>query len=159
MSKANYRKRNQTAIKRGFKSLQSYAEGMSDIVMRNIARDGLNKLIEMHEISAQYLDHNLYWHLDESNTMGYALAHDGIIVESGFHEGGGSRGAALSMAQDAVRGKKGWVAVVLSDMQQMHYIFSAEEDALREVVTAIRDEFAAGANSVYVTPGAIPKPE
>ena len=91
--------------------------------------------------------------------MGYALAHDGIIVESGFHEGGGSRGEALSMAQDAVRGKKGWVAVVLSDMQMVHYIFNAEEDALREVVVAIRDEFAAGANSVYVTPGAIPKPQ
>lgn len=162
MSRANYRVRNQNAIKRGFNKLLNYEQKMSEAVMRNIVRDGLNKLIDAHEISVQLFGHSHNWHLDETNTLGYALAHDGKIIESGYHDGGGWRGGALGMAQDIVRQQKGWVAVILADMQMGHYHFITiphEEDMIHYAAEAIRDEFFAGLDSVYIIPGSIPKPK
>ena len=161
-SRTNYKARNSTTIKRAFANFKAREEALCEVMMRNAARDGLNKLIEAHELSVQLFGHEHSMHLDETNTLGYALAHDGTIVESGCHEGGGFRGGALGMAQDLVRGKKGWVAVILADMQFGHYHFNEiphEEDMLYWTAEAVRDEFYGGLNSVYVIPGSIPKPK
>lgn len=161
MSKPNYRLRNRNAIKRGFSRLSTYAKNTCEAVMVNVARDGLARLIQAHEISDQLFGHEHNWHLDETNTLGYALAHDGVIVESGYHDGGGWRGGALNMAKDAVSGTKGWVAVILADMQFGHYHYITtphEEDMIHWVAEAVRDDWYGGINSVYIIPGSIPKP-
>lgn len=155
----NYKLRNSNKIKKGFERLSERANSISEVIMRNAARDGLNKLIEAHEMALQLVGGNREFHLVENNTLAYALAHNGAIVESGYHNGGGERGGALGMAKEAVSNSaEGWKAAIVSDIQMGHYYLDDEEDLIHIAAESVRDELYGGPNSEYITPGAIPKP-
>ena len=153
----NYKSRNANAIKRGFKNFGSYAAHMEDVVMRNMARDGLFALLREHNLHDEFLNHP-----QEKDTLAYALAHDGMIIESGYHNGKEDDlpGDALNQARQVASAHKGWCAVILSDMQYGWYSVVLEEDLLNAARGDIEDNYSRSlfGNSEYFIPGAIPKP-
>lgn len=156
MSKANYRTRNKSAIARGFRKLQKDAENTCGVFMRNVARDMLMQLLRFHD------EHERLHHVDEKNTLAYALAHNGTIIENGYHHGGEDDlpGQAMEIAQSIVSGAKGWVAVVVSEMQGW-YNYADEEDMLHSTASEIQKKSLSSlfGASEYLTVGAIPKPQ
>ncbi len=157
MSNPRYKVRNKNAIERGFKSLKTQADSTENVVMRNIARDLLHQLLRFHD------EYDAVNHQVEENTLAYALAHNGTIVESGFHRGGDKDdlpGDALEQATDVATSNHGWVAVILSDMMGF-YDFPKEEDMLHDTASEIDNRWGTGlhGSSKYLTPGAIQKPE
>lgn len=153
----NYKVRNRNAIKRGFTNLKSYGEKMSEVVMRNMARDGLHSLLNEHDIHEAYLNHTC-----EDNTLAYALAHNGAIIESGYHNGGDDElpGDAKAQAEEIARSHNGYCAVILSDMMGWYKI-TLEEDLLNAARGDIQDHYGSNlfGKSEYLVPGAIPKPQ
>ena len=153
----NYRVRNRNAIKRGFTNLESYGEKMSEVVMQNMARDGLRALLYEHDLHDSFLNHPA-----EKNTVAYALAHNGSIIESGYHNGGEDDvpGNALQQAEALARTRNGFCAVILSDMMGW-YNFALEEDLLNAARGDIQDNYASNlfGTREYFVPGAIPKPQ
>lgn len=162
----NYKIRNRNTIERAFKNLSSREESLCEVIMRNVARDGLNELIEKHELSSTLFGHTHSRHLEEINTLAYALSHEGRVVESGYHKGPGNDdlpGDAENKARRIAGDGSGWVAVILADMENLWYHFEYtgvphEEDMLLWSEENIRNKLLSGKSSEYVTPGSIPKP-
>lgn len=165
MSRANYRLRNRNAIKRGFERLKKTADFTCRNVVVNMGRDGLIQLVDAHRLLIDGHDgHHL--HLIEENTLGYAVAHDGMIIESGYHNGSGIEplpGEAMEMARTFLQGLHGWRAVILSDMKWGHYD-GHEEDMLNYAREVLRDKWDGGVfgsgkvETVYIIPNSIDKP-
>ena len=158
MSGPNYRLRNQNAIKRGFSHLATYANNTVRVVATNMAHDGLASLIEVHRLMIGGHDGH-HFHLIEENTLGYAVAHDGVVVETGYHHGSGNEplpGEAVEMAKIITEGTIGWRVVIISDLLWAHYD-GHEEDMLNTARGVLSDKWN-GINSIYLIPGAIPKP-
>lgn len=155
MSRANYKVRNRNAIKRGFEWLGKYEAGICDVYMRNIARDMLTQLLRFHD------ENDELHHKEEKNTLAYALAHDGAVVESGFHNGSEDDlpGRALEIATGILSGTHGWVAVVVSELEGWYNI-ADEEDMLHSTASEIQQKSLSSlfGSSEYLTIGAIPKP-
>lgn len=100
--------------------------------MIKVAKAGLEYLLEAHEIFEPGM-----MHTEETNTMAYAVAHDGQVVASGMHNGGDYDlpGSALEMAKDLVADTSGWVAVILSDMEgwyrvdyEINFLYTARDE-------------------------------
>jgi hypothetical protein len=151
----NNQRKNKSAFKRGFESLRKYADGMSEVVMRNMARDGLNALLYEHDTH----ESNMH-HATEKNTLAYALAHNGVLVESGYHNGGEDDlpGDALENAIKLACEQSGWCAVILSDLNGGWYNVALEEDLLNAARGDIQDNWGGFFGNEYLTPGAVPKP-
>lgn len=133
----SYKSQNTAAIKRGFEWLRKYSDEVIRNGMINIARAGLLFLVDAHEMFNIGEDHS---HLSEDNTLAWAVAHDGSIVESGDLQGGGSDmpGNARTEAEGIISQTTGWVAVIYSDMKGW-YRADWEEEYLnysREMVAA-----------------------
>ena len=156
MSKANYRLRNRNAIRRGFKNYGTYAAGVEKVVMVNMARAGLHALLEEHERTDSLMHHST-----ERNTLAYALSHDGTIVESGYHNGGGDDlpGDALEVATQIASEHSGWCAVILSDLKFGFYNVALEEDLLNAARGDIENAWSGMFESSFLIPGAITKPQ
>lgn len=157
----NNLRKNQTSIKRGFEKLKSYAVGkdgkggMARVVMTNIARDGLRALLYEHDLHESNMAHP-----SEKNTLAYALSHDGVIIESGYHNGGEGDmpGDALSEAIAIASRGKGWMAVVLSELNFGFYNVALEEDLLNAARGDIESAWSNMFGSDYLVPGAVEKP-
>lgn len=168
MSGPNYKVRNRNTIKKAFDNFRKYVDGVCEVVVRNITRDGIQQLVDAHRMVFGLHDGHPM-HLIEENTLGYAIAHDGVIVESGYHKGSGAEplpGEAVEMARYALEGTIGWCGIVISDLVWSHYD-DHEEDMQRYAIDVIRDRWDGGVfgesaeniRSIYVIPGSIPKPE
>ena len=77
------------------------------------------------------------------NTLAYAIAHDGVVVESGRHNGIGSDdmpGEAQSKAASLLSGTTGWTAVILSEMEGWYRV-DWEMNFLHSSADEIRNKF------------------
>ena len=130
-----YQAQNNATIKRAFTRLQSTEQKTCSAGIKLLAKAGLDYLVDAH--NAQKADLH---HVGETDTLAYAVAHDGVIVATGFHNGGDADlpGSAVQKASDLLAGTEGWVAVILSDMEgwyrvdwEMNFLYRSVEDIKR----------------------------
>lgn len=112
---SGYEQRNRQVIQRSLSRLQASEEATILDGMMKVVEAGLEFLVEIHEDYSPHMSH-----LHETDTLGYALAHEGIIVKSGMHSGGDYLdlpGRAMEEAQDLLSTTHGWAAIILSEMR------------------------------------------
>lgn len=133
----NYRGRNATTINKAFKR---FARSEEDIIrngMFNVAKAGMDYLIEAHNAFKPGL-----LHTKENDTLAYAVAHDGTVQMMGFHSGGeGKTGWARNAAASALSGTTGWVAIILSEMYGWYKV-SYELNFLSYSAAEIKSNFS-----------------
>lgn len=134
---------NRMAIKRGFSKFRKGAEEVIRGGMINIAEAGMLFLVDAHEMFNISDEHN---HINEDDTLAWAVSHDGIIVASGNYMGGGDDlpGSARQEAINLLHGTTGWVAIIYSDMQGW-YRADWEEDYLNYS----RENISASFNDIF----------
>lgn len=140
----SYEQNNITKINRGFTVL---ADAMSRIISEGMERVGersLDFLLRGHEVKH---DGVAWRHPSESDTLGYAVIHDGEIVRAVSHEGGDIQpwGDIMQVLhQVASEYPKGWVTIVASDMANDWYRVDWEIDFLNYAADGVilnADEF------------------
>ena len=129
--------RNQKVIQKSLTRLRTSEQKTAENAMRKIVMVGLEYLIDAHNMHDMFMSHT-----QENDTLGYALAHDGMIVMSGQHNGGNEDlpGNAKEKAINLLSGTQGWVAVILSDMQGWYRV-DYETDFLLYSAEQVRQDF------------------
>ena len=115
---AGYQDRNKAVIAKAFARFRKEEE----IILREgairLAKAGLDFLLEAHDDYPRPL-----LHPEETDTLGYAVAYNGVIVDSAAHIGGESEdlpGSAKEEAERLLSGTRGWRIIVLSDMENWY---------------------------------------
>jgi len=123
------KEKNESTIKRAFARLQERKDTIIREGMINLAKAGLEYLVAVHNMHEMFMAHTT-----ETDTLAYAVAHDGLIVASGCHNGGDDDlpGSATDAAISILSGTSGWVAVILSEMEG-YYRVDYEQDFLFDV--------------------------
>lgn len=139
--KSNSLKQNSLAIKRG---LQRFRISKDEIIMKGmyaLLDAALDYLQDAHAV----LHEGAAWrHPNESNTLGWALVHNGAIIEAVSQSKGPitPHGDALaSLERIASHVGEGWVGIVCSDMQNGWYRVDWEEDFLNYTVEMTAQTF------------------
>lgn len=132
-----YQAKNENVIRNAFDRFSKNAENVIREGMRAMARAGLDYLIEAH-----ILHDSIMLHTSETDTLGYAFGHDGLLIESGSHKGGDYDlpGSAQEEAEAILSGTKGWVIIILSDMEGWYRV-DYEMDFLGYSAETIRRNF------------------
>ena len=131
--------RNRSVIDKAFARLQRSEEDVIRNGMYGLLNAGLHYLNEAHG-----LIHSGMYHVGEKDTLGWALVHDGQILEVVAHDGRKwtPYGDALHRLEDIARQfNKGWVGIVLSDMANNWYRVDYEYDYLAYSVDRIEEHF------------------
>lgn len=135
---AGYSTQNRNTITKSFQRLRKSEDAISREGMVRVVKAGMDSLLEAH-----YNHPIAHEHPEEENTLAYAIAHDGVIVESGRHNGIGSDdmpGEAQSKAASLLSGTTGWTAVILSEMEGWYRV-DWEWNFLRSSADEIRNKF------------------
>ena len=113
-SASSYKAANERAIDYAAKSFKIDAEVALLDGMERLANAALDYLVEAHNAHAMFMSH-----VTETDTMAWALARDGRIRRSGFHNGGEQDlpGSAMEKAMAIASQTHGWAVVILSDME------------------------------------------
>ena len=130
---------NSLVISRAFARFQKSEEDIVKNAMYGILNAGLHYLEEAHGLL-----HEGERHKGENDTLGWALVHDGQILETVSHSGAEwtPYGDALHRLEDIARQfNKGWVGIVLSDMANNWYRVDYEYDYLAYSVDRIEEPF------------------
>ena len=129
---AKYQAKNSRVISNAFERFKvQYNQAMID-GLTEIAKKALDYLVTLHDNDDTHRKH-----INENNTMGYAVGCDGSVIVSSFGFEGGfgndTDGHAAQMAEALIAGeKKGWSLIVLSDMTNDWYDVAWEEVALQD---------------------------
>ena len=135
---ATYQAQNKSTIARAFSRFRKEEEKIISEGVVRLAKAGLDFLLEAHENYPKPL-----LHPGETDTLGYAVAHNGVIVNSAAHVGGDTGdmpGSAKEEAERLLAGTVGWVIMVLSDMENW-YRWDLEMDFLQYSADEIRSNF------------------
>ena len=125
----SYLQQNNSTIDKAFARLRKSEEAIIREGMIRLAEAGLQYLIKSHDSFGDMQ------HTHETNTLAYAVAHDGVVERGEYLNGGGSdvSGDALQAATKMLSGTKGWCAIILSDMEgwyrvdwEMHFLHYSE---------------------------------
>ena len=139
--KKNNNAANLSAIKRGLENLKKSKDAIIEKGMRALLDAALDYLQDAHAVLHGGAAHR---HPNETNTLGWALVHDGKIIEAVSQAKGPitPRGDALASLQSVAAGAgEGWVGFVLSDMQNAWYRADWEEDFLNYTVQMTAQTF------------------
>ena len=131
--------RNRAVIDRAFAKFRKREEDIIKNAMYGILNAGLHYLEEVHGLL-----HEGERHKEENDTLGWALVHDGQILETVSHSGAEwtPYGDALHRLEDIARQfNKGWVGIVLSDMANNWYRVDYEYDYLAYSVDMVEEHF------------------
>lgn len=104
-------KRNSAVIDRAFSRLRKSEDAMVKDGMRRIMRDAMEYAISQH-------DHHHFGHRIHDNSYGWALVHDGKLVELHINGARHGHGDAEEQLQNVAKsiGKPGWVGILLASM-------------------------------------------
>lgn len=130
--------KNAETIKRAFDRLRSVEYRVVHEGMIRVARAGLDYLVESHVFSGDFTHH-----VEETNTLAWAVAYKGSVVSSGSHSGGDNDipGRAKEIAEAiAKEHPTGWIAIVLSEMEG-YYNVQQEVDFLNDTILFTKDNF------------------
>lgn len=136
--------KNRMAILRGFDRLRAAENQTAFDGIRKIGENALDLVVQFHR---EY-DGSMI-HINEDNTLAYAVAYDGATIESRGYLGGDydMPGEASQEAEDILSSTKGYAAIVLSDMTQDWYNATLELDFL----TRARDQIESNINNYFTT--------
>lgn len=121
----SYLQRNNATIQKAFARLAKSEETIVRNGIVALAEAGLAYLIESHDSFGDMR------HTNETDTLAYAVAHDGVVFKGEYLNGGDADmpGDALQTATKILSGTKGWCAIILSDMKgwyrvdwEMHFL-------------------------------------
>ena len=103
--------RNKSVITKAFSRLRKSEATKVQDGMRRIMKDAMAYALSMH-------DHEHYGHRINDNSYGWALVHNGRLVELQVNGARHGRGDAEDQLQNVVRGitRKGWVGILLASM-------------------------------------------
>lgn len=103
--------RNTAIIHRAFSRLRKSEETTVQNGMRRIMKDAMEYALSQH-------DHEHFGHRIHDNSYGWALVHDGKLVELQVNGGRHGHGDAEDQLVDASRriGRRGWVGILLASM-------------------------------------------
>ena len=128
-----YQQVNSATIRKAFNRFVENKDKIIETGLVQLAKSALDFLVSDHDYG---MAHTL-----EDNTLAYAVAHDGWIIASGYHEGGdGIMGRAREMAEDLASEVEGWCAIILSEMEG-YYRVDYENDMLNDTIIDTRDKF------------------
>ena len=130
--------RNRSVIEKAFARLQRSEEDVIRNGMYGLLNAGLHYLEEAHGLL-----HGGERHTEENNTLGWALVHDGNMLEVASHSGEEwtPYGDALHKLEDIARQTKGWVGIILSDMANDWYRVDYEFDYLAYSADRVQEHF------------------
>ena len=134
-----YEAQNRVAIDRGFSWLKSVRDKVILDGMYGLLNAGLSYLEDAHEMHSPEMSHE-----HESDTLGWALVHDGTIIEAvsqskgEFTPHGDAIGRLRMIASES---PTGWVGIIMSDMANNWYRVDYEMDFLHYTQDEIRDNF------------------
>lgn len=107
-----YTRRNETAIRRGFRRL-SYNKDMAiEAGMKEMMDNAMLFALGEH-------DENHWFHKSTENSYGWAVIHDGVGVANKVNEGRHGGGDALEQLMEASREapQKGWIGILLASFR------------------------------------------
>lgn len=130
--------RNRSVIEKAFARLRKSEEEIIRNGMYGLLNAGLDYL---HEAHGQI--HPGERHEHENDTLGWALVHDGNIIEVVSQAKGEFTpyGDALGRLEEIARETKGWVGIVLSDMANNWYRVDWEYDYLSYSADMVKSRF------------------
>lgn len=130
--------KNRSVIERAFARLRQREDDVIRNGMYGLLTAGMDYLHEAHG-----LIHEGERHVGEKDTLGWALVHDGQILEVVSHSGRRVTpyGDALHRLEDLAGQTDGWVGIVLSDMANNWYRVDWEYDYLAYSADHIREHF------------------
>lgn len=126
----SYQAANNTAITRGLMQLIADRDTILQQGTEKAGDDALEYLIRGHEVQHNGKAHR---HIEENDTLGYCVLHDGKVVKAVSHMGGEIQpwGDVLETIREiALDYPTGWVIVVASDMSNDWYRIDWEIDFL-----------------------------
>lgn len=128
---------NSMVIRRAFDRLRDNKDRIIEEGMIRLAKAGLDYLVDVHNQHELFMEH-----VTETNTMAWAVSHDGRVVASGHHEGNDDDmpGTAEQTASSILSSTSGWVAILLSEMEG-YYRVDYEEDFLFDTEFNTASEF------------------
>lgn len=128
---------NESVINQAFKRLTICEMNVIREGMIRLAKAGLAYLVEMHNMHELFMSHTT-----EKDTMAWAVGYNGLVIASGFYDGGDDDmpGTADATAASIIEGTTGWVAVILSEMEG-YYRVDYEEDFLTDTSFNTASEF------------------
>jgi hypothetical protein len=134
-----YQAENDRVIGKAFGRLRSDESSIVKNAMVKMAEEGMEFLLSAHAAA----EHPAENHPKEDNSIGYAIAHNGVVIKSGNHNGGmdGVPREARQEAERLLSGTVGWRGMVLSDMEGW-YNFEWEEDFLAISADKVRANFS-----------------
>ena len=135
---SRYEHQNRLVIQRSLARLRKSEEETILAGMCKVVEAGLEYLLEAHDMHSPLMRHQT-----ETDTLGYALAHNGVIVKSGMHNGGDNLdlpGQAMADAQEILSTTNGWAAVILSDMRGWYNV-NLEIDFLGYSADKVKENF------------------
>lgn len=130
--------RNRSVIERAFFRFRNSEEEIIRNGMYGLLNAGLEYL---HEAHGQI--HPGERHEHENDTLGWALVHDGQILEVVSQANGEFTpyGDALARLEEIARGTRGFVGIVLSDMANNWYRVDWEYDYLAYSADMVKSHF------------------
>ena len=134
---AGYQSKNAKVIDNAVMRFRANAEKAIEAGIKNLALAGMSFLVEAHDSHREGM-----LHTEEDNTLAYAVAHDGTIIESGSFKGNGDDmpGDAMNKAKSLLSGTSGWVAIILSEMEGWYRV-DWEQDFLHYSAEQVRQNF------------------
>jgi len=138
-----YEAQNNATIERAFTRFRQLEYERVRTGMISVAQAGLLFLMDAHEMYNIQGEHH---HLNEDNTLAWAVAYNGTIINSGDLQGAMGQGdvfdeipgEAKEEAETVLKGTRGWVGIIYSSMMGW-YRWDWEEAYLnysREMVSA-----------------------
>mgnify|MGYP006873057392 CR=1 FL=1 len=126
---------NDKVLRGGFARLAMGKDTEIERIMYDVLDKALDALHEAHNV------HGRMRHEEETNTLGWALVHNGHVVEAVSQSKGPwtPRGDALGRLQQVVAEgpKLGWYGIVLSDMANNWYRVDYEIDFLHQSADSV----------------------
>lgn len=116
----SYKAANKRTIDYAFKRLMLNEQNAIESGMKEVGKAALAALVEIHKA--------IDTHVNESNTMAYAVAHDGRIIQAECFEdsNGFETGNAIQEASVLAAKTSGWVVLVYSEMENQWYSWDKE---------------------------------
>lgn len=134
-----YQQRNNSVIRGAFSKLAKRENTIVLEGMMRLARAGLAYLVEAHNNLVPGLNHT-----QETDTLAYAISYNGEIKASGMWDNNESDqmpGEAREEAKRLLSGTKGWVCIIISDMEYDWYRVDWEIDFLHYSAMTIKMNF------------------
>ena len=135
---AGYSAKNKKTIERAFAKFRKEDEDIIRHGMLLVAKAGIDYLVEAHTRTGEDLNHP-----KESDSMGYAVAHNGMVIASYGYSGDESYNLPRQAREEAERllaGTTGWRAIILSDMEGWYNV-DWEEGFLSMSADEIKNNF------------------